>query len=269
MGLPGWLRVLISIHALLAESDFIGPLIFNVQPHFYPRSPCGERHGGALSSCFAKITFLSTLSLRRATTGLTPPPFWASHFYPRSPCGERPFTMITITCTVSFLSTLSLRRATDTPVCKLSKSGISIHALLAESDKAQDEYKDTVAEFLSTLSLRRATCGPHSPLIRQKHFYPRSPCGERLQRPRFIRHGVNFYPRSPCGERLSKKYLVILGRVISIHALLAESDSVSSVINNVVNDFYPRSPCGERPIPCSRHISEPNFYPRSPCGERR
>ena len=56
----------ISIHALLAESDgrhsvncqarqeflstlslrratFIGPLIFSVQPHFYPRSPCGER----------------------------------------------------------------------------------------------------------------------------------------------------------------------------------------------------------------------------------
>ena len=43
LGLLGWLRVLISIHALLAESD-----------------------GGPLS-CFGRITFLSTLSLRRAT----------------------------------------------------------------------------------------------------------------------------------------------------------------------------------------------------------
>ena len=33
---------------------------------------------------------------------------------------------------------------------------------------------------------------------------------------------------------------------ISIHALLAESDSVSSVINNIIDNFYPRSPCGER-----------------------
>ena len=33
---------------------------------------------------------------------------------------------------------------------------------------------------------------------------------------------------------------------ISIHALLAESDSVIDILNNIVNDFYPRSPCGER-----------------------
>ena len=33
---------------------------------------------------------------------------------------------------------------------------------------------------------------------------------------------------------------------ISIHALLAESDSVINIINNIINNFYPRSPCGER-----------------------
>ena len=43
--LPGWLRVLISIHALLAESDGIG-LVF----------------------LWWGVRFLSTLSLRRATT---------------------------------------------------------------------------------------------------------------------------------------------------------------------------------------------------------
>ena len=36
-------RVGISIHALLAESDPIGVYVFIMQGNFYPRSPCGER----------------------------------------------------------------------------------------------------------------------------------------------------------------------------------------------------------------------------------
>ena len=43
------------------------------------------------------------------------------------------------------------------------------------------------------------------------------------------------------------KYPVILGRVISIHALLAESDWVLTGGLNSDGYFYPRSPCGERP----------------------
>ena len=57
--------------------------------------------------------FLSTLSLRRATTcggGWNEQP---RYFYPRSPCGER------LTSVVSSTGTM----------------GISIHALLAESDR--------------------------------------------------------------------------------------------------------------------------------------
>ena len=33
---------------------------------------------------------------------------------------------------------------------------------------------------------------------------------------------------------------------ISIHALLAESDIPSVLVNGSVEDFNPRSPCGER-----------------------
>ena len=33
---------------------------------------------------------------------------------------------------------------------------------------------------------------------------------------------------------------------ISIHALLAESDYVRSVRKGTTSNFYPRSPCGER-----------------------
>ena len=34
---------------------------------------------------------------------------------------------------------------------------------------------------------------------------------------------------------------------ISIHALLAESDSEYANVKTLLFDFYPRSPCGERP----------------------
>ena len=34
----------ISIHALLAESDLAPEVGFTAFGHFYPRSPCGERH---------------------------------------------------------------------------------------------------------------------------------------------------------------------------------------------------------------------------------
>ena len=57
--------------------------------------------------------------------------------------------------------------------------------------------------FLSTLSLRRATAAGYHSRADRPHFYPRSPCGERLEEV----------------EKLSRV------TVISIHALLAESDA--------------------------------------------
>ena len=78
---------------------------------------------------------------------------------------------------------------------------------------------------------------------------------------------------------------------ISIHALLAESDSNESGEDTNNRNFYPRSPCGERPLTliigflervflstlslrratCGLRVGLPvagHFYPRSPCGER-
>ena len=102
----------ISIHALLAESDQPATKQAQNLLNFYPRSPCGERLV-LLNSSIIVMIFLSTLSLRRATFFL---PKWAAtvkYFYPRSPCGERQVS------------------ANATHV----SSFISIHALLAESDK--------------------------------------------------------------------------------------------------------------------------------------
>ena len=125
--------------------------------NFYPRSPCGERHAPEMPTQeeieisihallaesdvmhalkFADLVlFLSTLSLRRATTAtriLVPNPLISIHallaesdkhstnpknrkwnFYPRSPCGERPTYLIFLAKLRPFLSTLSLRRATS------------------------------------------------------------------------------------------------------------------------------------------------------------
>ena len=78
--------------------------------------------------------FLSTLSLRRATTCYCSGSL-ICNFYPRSPCGER------LQGTRSFCGRLA----------------ISIHALLAESDAGRPQPPGGLMLFLSTLSLRRAT----------------------------------------------------------------------------------------------------------------
>ena len=79
--------------------------------------------------------FLSTLSLRRATEHTNNGRNANLDFYPRSPCGER-----------------RARRAS-----RQQPAGISIHALLAESDAVVDNIVFVPGQFLSTLSLRRAT----------------------------------------------------------------------------------------------------------------
>ena len=138
----------------------------------------------------SKVLFLSTLSLRRATFHL----FASSgvdfaDFYPRSPCGER--------LPINVMSVSAVR--------------ISIHALLAESDKS--------IETLRTVSV---------------NFYPRSPCGERLwpgllARPFFI---ISIHALLAESDTTSEPEAS--NRTISIHALLAESDD-NGRIRDAVN----------------------------------
>ena len=146
---------------------------------FYPRSPCGERqlspkteHKSNRISIHAllaesdnrfgrpidvQFVFLSTLSLRRATIAWIKVCIDNADFYPRSPCGERPIVYDIVLMPREFLSTLSLRRATDCVRYCTHAPGISIHALLAESDGIGLVFLWWGVRFLSTLSLRRAT----------------------------------------------------------------------------------------------------------------
>ena len=193
----------ISIHALLAESD-------PETAWQYVETPA----------------FLSTLSLRRATSKKFLPMCIINHFYPRSPCGERRGRHVRKTRTKNFYPR--------------SPCGERLRLFFIVFD---------LFRFLSTLSLRRATPKRLGNTLKHLHFYPRSPCGERqldeLCRMMGIKH---FYPRSPCGERRLLHGSESKGIKISIHALLAESDNPPSITPTASRNFYPRSPCGERPV---------------------
>ena len=148
-----------------------------------------------------------------------------AYFYPRSPCGERPEKGYTFKRIDKFLSTLSLRRATR-----------------------YLKYPATSQVFLSTLSLRRATVALRTRSAQDSHFYPRSPCGERLHRALLIVAGGKFLSTLSLRRATSRfaswtgsqvflstlslrratlaSLQFILRHKISIHALLAESDFI-------------------------------------------
>ena len=123
----------ISIHALLAESD---PLHWAPLRSWYIsiHALLAESDSFTASITSAVAVFLSTLSLRRATSSTWWTALWQRNFYPRSPCGERLAGTAYGGTLGAFLSTLSLRRATGDGLAVVDVLPISIHALLAESD---------------------------------------------------------------------------------------------------------------------------------------
>ena len=125
--------------------------------------------------------------------------------------------------------------------------GISIHALLAESDPdGPDHYHyrevflstlslrratqasfciATFIGFLSTLSLRRATLDSGQCLQSIQNFYPRSPCGERPNYATPISFESLFLSTLSLRRATTEVSSLVKQYRISIHALLAESDS--------------------------------------------
>ncbi len=193
----------ISIHALLAESDVAG-LIFRAK----------------------FVIFLSTLSLRRATSAPAIKSCWSSYFYPRSPCGERLRVSVgdAHVCVISIhallaesdqllldrgltrddISIHALLAESDTTFSgTVHRKEISIHALLAESDSNNSSNELVCTVFLSTLSLRRATSGHLHTGALHKVFLSTLSLRRATLHLTFRRTDIQ----------------------ISIHALLAESDT--------------------------------------------
>ena len=123
-----------------------------------------------------------------------------------------------------FLSTLSLRRATGKSTTLTRIAWISIHALLAESDWSNRPVTMHTWKFLSTLSLRRATRLKPRQTRTDTNFYPRSPCGERHILVNTFLAIFEFLSTLSLRRATSSKLSRNNGKVISIHALLAESD---------------------------------------------
>ena len=149
------LRVNISIHALLAESDGGNNRKVKKSNYFYPRSPCGERPRPRYYPMGRHISIHALLA-------------------------ESDHPAKSESLTTYFISIHALLAESDNPKIRLSLTiMISIHALLAESDGGSGAGNSRPAIFLSTLSLRRATFLSICRLAPAFYFYPRSPCGER------------------------------------------------------------------------------------------
>ena len=145
--------------------------------------------------------FLSTLSLRRATTDMR----------------QRLIEF-------RFLSTLSLRRATNARPETRQLCAISIHALLAESDAGSVRGISSRTGISIHALLAESDNSRANNVKRDKiSIHALLAESDRLCRILYSCPG-NFYPRSPCGERLFANFEGFFWWVISIHALLAESD---------------------------------------------
>ena len=170
--------------------------------YFNPRSPHGERPTiSPLSTPWTK--FQSTLSSRRATISGTSRPTSLAYFNPRSPHGERRL------------------------VCRPQHviDGISIHALLTESDPSGPSETSPLEVFQSTLSSRRATVGVGREHGRLHHFNPRSPHGERPDG-RIGQYVLEISIHALLTESDPSSAASPQGSRISIHALLTESDII-------------------------------------------
>ena len=146
----------ISIHALLAESDYYARL-FQLFQHQISIHALLAESDMLRVSVLINLDCISIHALLAESDVIQPPSTLQNlNFYPRSPCGERPlFT----SCKIDVLyfyprSPCGERR--DLWIYVAIYIDISIHALLAESD---------VVVVLHIVS--------------RADFYPRSPCGER------------------------------------------------------------------------------------------
>ena len=175
--------------------------------NFYPRPPCGGRHrlltiqltslGISIhvplagdDQRFRDSSRVNGISIHVPLAGDDRvdrfPRGAVRDFYPRPPCGGRQHVQRN----------------------RLFVVAISIHVPLAGDDDGRIFFVGAEGEFLSTSPLRGTTLSLTRSAPPLNHFYPRPPCGGRLQVPLCKYIAMHFYPRPPCGGRLSRYRLV-------------------------------------------------------------
>ena len=155
---PGGLISQVSIHALLAECDYQGPLARAQRQRFQSThslrsaTPCGTfTFSGNRVSIHALLAECDLARVKRYPAGC--------RFNPRTPCGVRLYATGRVASYRKFQSTHSLRSATAGFDRIIALVAVSIHALLAECD--------LWLEFAFSV---------------MSGFNPRTPCGVRRNR---------------------------------------------------------------------------------------
>ena len=214
---------IISIHAPRAESDLAGLPHLQMEAHFNPRSPCGERLNHIAAR---KIPLEISIHAPRAESDLA----WHIAIFERQ----------------KFQSTLPVRRATNCGRFVRFRYIISIHAPRAESDiwvlsnqryifdfnprspcgERPDMFLNQRSSFVfqSTLPVRRATRLWRFVGCLYRNFNPRSPCGERRVAIASINAYSSFQSTLPVRRATALPHLHRRTSIISIHAPRAESD---------------------------------------------
>ena len=124
-----------------------------------------------------------------------------------------------------FLSTLSLRRATVIFFKRNTPHLTFLSTLsLRRATVNKIPYQRQIYQFLSTLSLRRATSEVSERVPLAEYFYPRSPCGERQGTLNLWDAHRVFLSTLSLRRATHTKPTKQAKSLISIHALLAESD---------------------------------------------
>ena len=141
-----------------------------------------------------------------------------------------------------FQPTLPARGATASTSRRSAPPGISTHAPREGSDLRQSRHAGQQRQFQPTLPARGATARVCAGVVRQGHFNPRSPRGERRK---------VYDPRNESDS-------------ISTRAPREGSDLLFSFPRRHLGNFNPRSPRGERPAPQHRYLFLTKFQPALP-----
>ena len=221
-----------------------------------------------MSKRLIEFGFLSTLSLRRATTRPAAYLRGRRNFYPRSPCGERLPTDFFLCFLVYFYprSPCGERHNTEnnyTDYCDFYPRSPCGERLIVK-------IRGSVRPDISIHALlAESDAAGRVPRPRARYFYPRSPCGERpvLIRDGFLIDDISIHALLAESDR--RALAVSAGQGISIHALLAESDTTKKVSSTRLYVFLSTLSL-RRATQFLLFAQAPSayFYPRSPCGER-
>ena len=215
-------QVDISTLAPREGSDFPAPAVRVDAKDFYPRSPRGERQYKDATLGIDEL-FLPSLPARGATRLSALTNRNTTYFYPRSPRGERRHWKTPLRHSCIFLPSLPARGATrygqqmtwpQVFLPSLPARGATgfdrtqWYALdistLAPREGSDGMYRvgTDIPAGISTLAPREGSdLRPSAGHFQTRHFYPRSPRGERRAGQHVRAWRWYFYPRSPRGER--------------------------------------------------------------------